>query len=51
MPVPSSPTIASIVTEALKLATLGAKNAAGALTITCSNGADDDKVIAFWRPA
>lgn len=29
----------------------GVKNAAGALTITCSNGADDDKVIAFWRPA
>jgi len=29
----------------------GAKNAAGALTITCSTAGDDDKVTAFWRPA
>jgi hypothetical protein len=28
----------------------GAINAAGALTVTCSNAADDDRVIALWRP-
>jgi hypothetical protein len=29
----------------------GAKNAAGALTVTCSNAAEDDDVAIFWRPA
>ena len=30
---------------------LGAFNSAGALTITCSNAADDNLVMVFWRPA
>ena len=30
---------------------LGALNSAGALTITCSNAADDNLVMVFWRPA
>lgn len=30
---------------------LGALNSAGALTITCSNAADDNLVTVFWRPA
>jgi hypothetical protein len=30
---------------------LGALNRAGALTITCSNAADDNLVAVFWRPA
>jgi hypothetical protein len=29
---------------------LGAKNSAGALTITCSNAADDNLVAVLWRP-
>lgn len=29
---------------------LGAINSAGALTITCSNAADDNLVMVFWRP-
>jgi hypothetical protein len=29
----------------------GALNSAGALTVTCSNAADDNKVIVFWRTA
>lgn len=29
----------------------GALNSAGALTITCSNAGDDNKVAALWRPA
>lgn len=29
----------------------GAKNSAGALTVTCSNAGDASKVVAFWRPA
>ena len=28
----------------------GAINAAGALTITCANAADDNNVLVFWRP-
>jgi hypothetical protein len=28
-----------------------ALNAAGALTVTCSNASDDDLVIVLWRPA
>jgi hypothetical protein len=28
----------------------GAINSAGALTITCSNAGDDNKVAVFWRP-
>lgn len=28
----------------------GARNSAGALTITCSNAADDNVVSVFWRP-
>lgn len=27
-----------------------ARNAIGALTVTCSNVADDDKVMVLWRP-
>ena len=30
---------------------LGAKNSAGALTITCSNASDDNLVMVLWRPA
>lgn len=30
---------------------LGAINSAGALTITCSNAADDNLVLVLWRPA
>lgn len=30
---------------------LGALNSAGALTITCSNAADDNLVLVLWRPA
>ena len=30
---------------------LAAKNSAGALTITCSNAADDNLVMVLWRPA
>lgn len=29
---------------------LGAKNSAGALTITCSNASDDNLVAVLWRP-
>jgi hypothetical protein len=29
----------------------GALNSAGALTITCSNAADDNLVMVLWRPA
>lgn len=29
---------------------LGAINSAGALTFTCSNAADDNLVMIFWRP-
>jgi hypothetical protein len=29
---------------------LGAINSAGAITITCSNAADDNLVAVFWRP-
>lgn len=28
----------------------GAVNSKGALTFTCSNAGDDNKVIVFWRP-
>jgi len=28
----------------------GARNSAGALTVTCSNAADDNKVCVLWRP-
>ena len=28
----------------------GAINAAGALTVTCSNAAEDNNVLVFWRP-
>lgn len=28
----------------------GARNSAGALTITCSNASDDNVVLALWRP-
>jgi hypothetical protein len=28
----------------------GARNAAGALTLTCSNAGDDNKVCVLWRP-
>ena len=28
----------------------GARNAAGALTVTCSNAGDDNKVAVLWRP-
>ena len=28
----------------------GAKNSAGALTVTCSNAADDNDVIVLWEP-
>ena len=30
---------------------LGALNSAGPLTVTCSNAADDNKVIVLWKPA
>ena len=28
----------------------GVANAAGALTVTCADAADDDAVVVFWRP-
>lgn len=37
-------------TAAGEIAFHGAVNTAGALTVTCSNAAEDNNVLVFWRP-